>query len=91
MSPQGEAMAYETPEEAARGDIPERFARVVWCERSGDRAVVLLEVNTVKTPYYDITWCEQEPYGWLGGVSGNADGTERPDEWAAWLAGGERW
>lgn len=83
-------MAYETPEEAARGDIPERFARVVWSERAGDRAVVLLEVNTSETPYYDISWCEREPDGWMASGSG-ADGTERPEEWSAWLAGEAQW
>jgi hypothetical protein len=37
---------FETPEEAARLGTPERFARVVWIERSGDRAVVLLQMDS---------------------------------------------
>ena len=38
---------YATPEEAARGDIPERFVRIVSVDvsKSGDRAWVVLEVQ----------------------------------------------
>jgi hypothetical protein len=44
----GEGMeGYPTPEEAARGDIPERFARIVSVDvsQSRDRACVVLEVH----------------------------------------------
>jgi hypothetical protein len=54
---------YGTPEEAARGDMPERFARIVWLERSADRAVVLLEVNS-KPPYFDLARCWVEEGRW---------------------------
>ena len=47
----------DTPEDAARGSIPERFTRVVWSERSGDRAVVLLEVNPEPAQYFDLSFC----------------------------------
>jgi hypothetical protein len=51
---------YATPQEAARGDIPERFTRVVWCEQSDDRAVVLLEVNAEPAQYFDLSFCCRE-------------------------------
>jgi hypothetical protein len=79
---------YEAPAEAARGDIPEQFTRVVWTEIRGDRAVVLLRVSA-NPPYVDLSRCERGPRGWYGGVSGNASSDERPDDFAHWLATAE--
>ena len=81
-------MGYETPEEAARGDIPERFIKVVWCERRGDNAVVLLQVST-DPPYFDLSRCGLGSRGWGAEVSGNASGNEQPEEFAYWLATGK--
>jgi hypothetical protein len=75
---------YGTPEEAARGDIPERFARIVWLDRSADRAVVLLEVNS-KPPYFDLARCWVEEGRW-GCDSEGGTGDERPEQYAEWLA-----
>jgi len=73
-------------EEAARGSIPKRYARVLWIEVSGDRGAVLLEVNTKEQPYYDISWCWLEDGQWLCDGAG-ANGDERPEDYAEWLAG----
>jgi hypothetical protein len=78
----------DTPEEAARGDIPYESIRVVWTAIREDRAVVLLQVST-NPPYFDLSRCERGPRGWGCGVSGNASGNEKPDEFASWLATGE--
>jgi hypothetical protein len=81
-------IGHASPEEAARGDIPEQFATVVWCERRGSYAVVLLQVS-VDPPYFDLSRCRCGPWGWVADVSGNASGDERPDEFAHWLATGK--
>lgn len=73
-------------EEAARGSIPERYARVLWVEVSGDRGAVLLEVNTQERPYYDISSCWLEDGEWLCDSAG-ANRDERPEDFAEWLAG----
>jgi hypothetical protein len=77
----------ETPEEAARAGTPERFARVVWVERSGNRAVVLLQMNSSR--HFDISLCVRGPNGWEYEVSGDADGSEQPADYAHWLQTGE--
>lgn len=79
----------ETPEEAARLGIPERFARVVWVERSGDRAVVLLQMDSEESRIFDLSRCARGPEGWRCEVSGNADGSEEPSDYARWLETGE--
>jgi hypothetical protein len=73
-------------EEAARGSIPERYARVLWSEVSVDRGAVLLEVNTTQQPYYDISWCWVEDGAWCCDSAG-ANGDERPEDCAEWLQG----
>jgi hypothetical protein len=75
-----------TPEEAARGDIPTETCSVVWCERRDDRAVVLLQVNATP-PYFDLSYCERGPNGWLATTSGGGNGDERPEDFADWFAG----
>ena len=63
-----ESWAYDTPEEAARGDIPERYARVVRVDHSSDgtRAVVLLATNEPPViEYYGVS-CELEDGRWFG-------------------------
>jgi hypothetical protein len=78
----------ESPEAAARGDIPEAFTKVIWCERRGDNAVVLLQVSA-NPPYFDLSRCGCGPCGWVAEVSGNASGDEQPEEFALWLARGK--
>jgi hypothetical protein len=58
-------VGHDTPEEAAKGDIPERFTKVVWCERRGDRAVVLLQVNPEPAQYFDLAHCWVEEGEWV--------------------------
>ena len=64
-----EGTGYDSPEEAARGDIPERYARVVRVDYSSDRtrAVVLLATNEPPViEYYGVS-CELEEGRWFGG------------------------
>jgi hypothetical protein len=59
---------YDTPEQAARGDIPERYARVVRVDFSADgtRAVVLLATNEPPAiEYYGVS-CALEDGRWFG-------------------------
>jgi hypothetical protein len=81
-----------TPEEAARGTIPERFTRVVWCEQSGDRAVVLLEVNAEPAQYFDLSFCSLEDGAWVCEDSEGGMGDERPEHhrYREWLAGSRK-
>jgi hypothetical protein len=80
---------FETPEEAARLGTPERFARVVWIERSGDRAVVLLQMDSEESRIFDVSLCVRGPEGWECEVSGSADGSEEPSDYVHWLESGE--
>jgi hypothetical protein len=79
---------HPTPEEAARGSIPERFTRVVWSRQSGDRAVVLLEVNPPPALYFDLSFCWLEDGEWVCDSEGGT-GEERPEHnrYEEWLAG----
>jgi hypothetical protein len=64
-----EGKGYDTPDEAARGDIPERYARVVRVDYSshGTRAVVILATNEPPVlEYYGVS-CEVEGGRWFGG------------------------
>jgi hypothetical protein len=80
---------YGTPEEAARAGTAERFARVVWVERSGDRAVVLLQMNAKDSRHFDVSLCVRGPGGWQYEASSGADGGEQPSDYAQWLETGE--
>lgn len=80
---------YETPEGAARAGIPEHSARVVWSARSGGRAVVLFQLNSDESRYFDISLCVRGPRGWIYEVSGDADGSEQPANYAHWPETGE--
>jgi hypothetical protein len=60
---------YATPEEAARGDIPERYARALSIAFSpdGDQALVVLETNEQPAvELYEVV-CYRERDGWIGG------------------------
>jgi hypothetical protein len=80
---------HDTPEEAARAGTPERFTRVVWVERSGDRAIVLLQLDSEESGYFDVSRCVRGPRGWHYEVSGDADGSEQPADYEHWLETGE--
>jgi hypothetical protein len=61
-----------TPEEAARGDVPARFVRVVGVVIRGDSAIVAQLMND-RAPYeVETAYCSSEGPGWLGGSSGNS-------------------
>jgi hypothetical protein len=68
---------YATPEEAARGDIPERFVRVVGVVVRGDEAVVAQLTND--GPYeVETAWVHRQQGGWTCGQSGNGTSTWIP-------------
>ncbi len=71
MSDVGEEWC-ETPEQAARSDIPERFARVVGVDVRGDDATVWLLTNDVPPFEAYTVWCVRENGLWRadGGSSG---------------------
>lgn len=67
---------YPTPEEAARGDIPERYARVLDVSIApwGGCAVVLLETNEAPVVELYQVVCERDGSEWVAGVGGNGPG-----------------
>ncbi len=72
----GMAEGYSTPEDAARGDIPERYARTVAVEVSPDgcAAIVLQLTNEPPAvePYQTV--CTREDGLWQSGSGGNGSG-----------------
>jgi hypothetical protein len=61
-----------TPEEAARGDVPAQFVRVVGVVVRGDTAIVAQLMND-RPPYeVETAHCSRQGPGWLGGSSGNS-------------------
>jgi hypothetical protein len=78
MSESGEIRkgGAETPEEAARGDIPERYAPTLFVDidPTGGFATVLLDTNAAGDPYPYEEFCEKGRDGlWYaqGGSNGN--------------------
>jgi hypothetical protein len=65
-----------TPEEAARGGIPERYARALGVVYSpdGNHAVVLLGTNEPPFLYPYQVVCGRGEDGWYEGISGNGPG-----------------
>ena len=79
--------ARSTPEEAARGDLPEDYSRALATSISpdGQYAAVLLGTNAIPFLYSYLVICERTPEGWTegSGVSGDGAGwhsTTMPDE-----------
>jgi hypothetical protein len=68
--------AAPTPEEAARGGIPERYARFLGIARSpdGNHAVVLLGTNEPPFLYPYQVVCGLGESGWVEEMSGNGPG-----------------
>jgi hypothetical protein len=68
--------AAPTPEEAARGEIPERYARALGVAYSpdGNHAVVLLGTNEPPSLYPYQVLCGRGEGGWYEGISGNGPG-----------------
>lgn len=62
---------HESPEDAARGDVPERFAQVVHAERADDasRAVVVIETNEPPLAWEQVfvAKCDGRWFSVLGG------------------------
>jgi hypothetical protein len=68
MSPTGR----RTPEHAARGDVPQRFVRVVGVVVRGDQAIVAQLMNDVPVHEVETSFCHREPDGsWVEWSSGN--------------------
>ncbi|HEV8421324.1 MAG TPA: hypothetical protein VGR13_08225 [Actinomycetota bacterium] len=65
-----------TPEEAARGSIPERYGRelAVSLSPDGEQAAVLLETNERPYIYPYLVFCDRTAEGWTEGSSGSAEG-----------------
>jgi hypothetical protein len=65
-----------TPEEAARGEIPEPYARVLGTAMSpdGNNAVVLLGTNEPPRLYPYQVVCERREQGWVEEIGGNGPG-----------------
>ena len=76
---------YDTPEEAARGDIPARFARAlgVSISPSGNSALVVLATNEPPTIEPYVVSCERVAARWETGSGGN------PNAGEFWHADGE--
>jgi hypothetical protein len=68
-----EAEGFATPEEAARGDIPPRYARAIAVDIApwGAHAVVLLATNEPPQLYYYQEICWQKAGRWFGGFGNN--------------------
>jgi len=68
--------AAPTPEEAARGEIPERYARLLGVVYSPDEehAVVLLGTNEPPFLYPYQVICGRGENGWYEEISGNGSG-----------------
>jgi hypothetical protein len=63
---------FTTPEDAARGDIPEQYVRVVGVVVRGDQAVVAQLTNDGPPFEVETAYCEREGEGWLPSASGNS-------------------
>ena len=70
------AGAAPTPEEAARGELPERYARVLGVAYSpdGNHAVVLLGTNEEPYLYPYQVVCGLGEFGWVEEMSGDGPG-----------------
>ena len=70
-------MPSRTLEEAARGDIPARYARPLVTELSpdGHTAFVLLGTNEKPCLYPYVVVCSREENGWSGGSGTSFGGT----------------
>jgi hypothetical protein len=66
---------YATPEEAARGDTPERFVRLIGTVVRGDHAIVAQRMNDRPMYEVDTAFCERGADGlWVEESSGNSLG-----------------
>jgi hypothetical protein len=67
---------FASPEEAARGDLPEEYVRVVGVVARGDEAVVAQITNADGYPdayEIDTAMCHRTSEGWVAGSSGNGN------------------
>ena len=67
---------YATPEEAARGDIPDACVRVIAVVVRGDEAIVAQLTNADRYPdayEFETAQCSREGSGWVSGISGNGN------------------
>lgn len=71
---------HTTPEEAARGDIPPRFARVVGLDIDGDTATVTLLTN--EAPWFEPyqVGCELHDGRWFASWGSGGFQTGTPEE-----------
>lgn len=79
------SQAYDTPDEAARSDIPQKQAQTlaVRVAPDGRHAVVLLGIDVGPEVYEYQVVCERHRAPWLPGTGGNGPGwsstTDRDD------------
>jgi hypothetical protein len=77
--------AYDTPDEAARSDIPEKYARTLAIRVAPDEqhAVVLLGIDVGRDVCEYQVVCERHRDRWIPGTGGNGPGwsstTDRDD------------
>jgi hypothetical protein len=67
----GSVTPSSTPEEAARGDIPSQFVRVIGVVIRGDIAVVAQLTNDVPPFELEMAYCHRDGDGWETGTSGS--------------------
>jgi hypothetical protein len=69
-----------SPEEAARGDIPEQYVTVLGVRIDNDRATVWMLTND-RAPYQAYTVdCYLDGAGWEQGIGGSGLGESAPPE-----------
>ena len=73
-TPRSGPEAYKSPEEAARGDIPERYARVVSVLYSRDHDAAVVELETNEPPSVEAYWvtCRRQGAVWIAEGGSNA-------------------
>lgn len=71
---------YESPEEAAIGDIPTDYATVLFTSKHSDWAVVLLKTND-RPPFelYEVV-CHYDEDGWNAMIGSNGSGWNDTDD-----------
>jgi hypothetical protein len=71
--------SFATQKDAARGDTPEQFVRVVGTVVRGDRAIVAQRMNDRPRYEVDTTFCRRESDGrWYSESGGNGIGGHLP-------------
>jgi hypothetical protein len=75
-----EEEVFATPEEAARGDIPEQYATVLGVRVQQHRAIVWMLTNDRPTFEAYTVVCHREGDGWVSDMGSNSFGYDPPQE-----------